>query len=95
MHFAGAKERQMTRCAILATFFTVLMVSSAAAHAGVSDTVGFVHGLAHPFGGLDHVLAMVAVGFLAASLGGPKLLLIPGGFLLAMARRQPSGHLGR
>jgi urease accessory protein len=61
------------------------MISSAAAHTGVSDPIGFIHGLAHPFGGLDHVPAMVAVGFLAANLGGPKLMLIFGGFLLAMA----------
>src|SRR3981189_2931528 len=36
-------------------------------------------GLMHPIGGLDHVLAMVAVGLLAAQLGGRALWLGPAG----------------
>jgi len=39
--------------------------SPALAHTGVGDTHGFIHGFMHPVGGLDHVLAMVAVGILA------------------------------
>ena len=35
---------------------------------------GFAHGFAHPLGGLDHVLAMVAVGLFAAHLGGRALV---------------------
>ena len=46
--------------------------------------VGFVSGFLHPIGGLDHVLAMVAVGMLAALIGGRALWLVPASFLGAM-----------
>jgi urease accessory protein len=47
------------------------------AHANLSA------GLAHPFGGLDHILAMVAVGLLAARRGGSAAAW-PLAFLAAM-----------
>jgi urease accessory protein len=36
-----------------------------------------MYGLAHPISGIDHVLAMVAVGLLAAHLDGRALWLVP------------------
>lgn len=54
------------------------------AHSGAGDVHGFLHGFAHPVGGLDHVLAMVAVGLLAARLGGRSLFLVPASFVLMM-----------
>ena len=39
---------------------------------------GFAMGFAHPLTGLDHLLAMVAVGFWAASLGGAARWIVPG-----------------
>ena len=57
----------------------------AMAHTGVGDTGGFVHGFAHPIGGLDHVLAMVLVGVLAWQLGGRALWLVPAAFVGVMA----------
>jgi urease accessory protein len=44
-----------------------------------------MHGFAHPFGGLDHVLVMVAVGLYAVMLGGRALWLVPATFLGVMA----------
>ena len=44
-----------------------------------------MHGFAHPLGGLDHVLAMVAVGLYAAMLGGRALWLVPATFVTVMA----------
>ncbi|MDF2995442.1 MAG: HupE/UreJ protein [Xanthobacteraceae bacterium] len=55
------------------------------AHPGHGDTVGFVHGFMHPIGGLDHVLAMVAVGIFAANLGGRALWAVPASFVALMA----------
>lgn len=49
-------------------------------HAG-----GLAHGLAHPFGGLDHLAAMVAVGLWASQLGGRAAWLVPLSFVAAMA----------
>lgn len=57
----------------------------ASAHVGVGDTHGFVHGFSHPLSGIDHILAMVAVGLVAAQLGGRALWLVPLTFVSAMA----------
>jgi urease accessory protein len=64
----------------LATIFA-LVPGVALAHTGVGDTHGFLSGFTHPIGGLDHVLAMVTVGLLAAALGGRALLLVPASFV--------------
>lgn len=58
-----------------------LLPSAAFAHTGVGDTAGFLHGFAHPIGGLDHVLAMVAVGVFAFVLRGRALWLVPAAFV--------------
>jgi urease accessory protein len=54
------------------------------AHTGHGPAGGFAAGLAHPVGGLDHVLAMLAVGLLAWQLGGRALWLVPASFVAAM-----------
>lgn len=56
----------------------------AAAHTGHHPLSGFVSGLAHPLLGLDHLLAMVAVGLWAAQIGGRALWAIPAAFVGAM-----------
>ncbi len=62
----------------------VLVLSAALAHTGHGDTGDFVHGFMHPVGGLDHVLAMVTVGILAAQLGGRAIWLVPASFVGVM-----------
>lgn len=66
-------------------FILALLPSAALAHTGVGDAGGLVHGFMHPVGGLDHVLAMVGVGVLAAVLGGRALWLVPLAFVGMMA----------
>jgi urease accessory protein len=73
---------RLTRLAILA--LATILPSAAYAHTGVGDASGFAHGFMHPMGGLDHVLAMVAVGLLAARLGGRALWLVPLSFVTIM-----------
>ena len=46
---------------------------------------GFLAGGAHPVFGLDHVVAMVAVGLWGAQLGQPAIWLLPVTFPLVMA----------
>ena len=70
--------------ALLAIGFT-LTSTAAFAHTGHGDASGFLLGLQHPIGGLDHVLAMVAVGVFAYVLGGRALLLVPLSFVGMMA----------
>ena len=64
---------------------TLLTLTPALAHTGISETSGFAHGFVHPVGGVDHVLAMVAVGLVAALMGGRALWLVPASFLAMMA----------
>lgn len=65
---------------------TVSFLSAPAlAHVGAGSVGGVTHGFMHPVGGLDHVLAMVLVGLLAASLGGRALWALPAAFLAMMA----------
>lgn len=66
---------------LLALALTFLLPTAAFAHAGHGDAAGFFHGFAHPVGGLDHILAMVAVGVFAFVLGGRALWLVPLSFV--------------
>jgi urease accessory protein len=67
----------------------------ALAHVGQGDIGGgFVAGLAHPVFGLDHVIAMVAVGMWGAQLGAPAIWLLPVTFPLVMAFGGVLGALG-
>lgn len=54
-------------------------------HFGGGESGGFMQGLVHPFGGLDHVCAMLAVGLWAAQLGGRSLWAVPLTFAAVMA----------
>ena len=59
--------------------------SLAHAHIGVGEVHGFMYGLTHPLGGLDHVCAMIAVGLWAAQMGGRAVWLVPLTFVAVMA----------
>ena len=72
---------------------TIAVPTVASAHPG-HEGAGFVHGLLHPLGGLDHILAMVAVGLFAARLGGRALWLVPASFVTAMALAGAAGMAG-
>ncbi|MGD0059823.1 MAG: HupE/UreJ family protein [Verrucomicrobiia bacterium] len=65
----------------------LLLLTSAGAHAHIipGDVRGFGSGFAHPLHGLDHILAMVAVGFWAVQLGGRARWLVPASFVGVMA----------
>ncbi|MFM2282186.1 MAG: hydrogenase/urease accesory protein HupE [Pseudomonadota bacterium] len=56
----------------------------AEAHPGLHADGAF-SGFSHPFSGLDHILAMVAVGFWASTLGGPARFIVPSAFVAVMA----------
>jgi urease accessory protein len=76
--------RRSASLAILATAATLLS-TAAFAHPGLpGHTHGFADGFAHPLSGLDHLLAMIAVGLWAAQLGGRALWLMPLTFVATM-----------
>jgi urease accessory protein len=64
---------------------TLLFSEAAQAHILAGETGGFWHGMSHPIGGLDHILAMVAVGLWAAQIGGRAVWLVPLTFVSVMA----------
>lgn len=66
----------------------------ALAHAGGGEAAGLVAGLRHPISGLDHVLAMIAVGLWGAQLGAPAVWLLPVTFPLVMAGGGALGLMG-
>ena len=74
----------------------VLAVAPAAAlaHEEAGQAAGFLAGLAHPVSGLDHVLAMIAVGLWGAVLGPPAIWVLPVAFPLVMAVGGLMGLLG-
>ena len=55
---------------------------------------GFVSGFMHPLLGLDHVLAMLAVGIWGAQLGRPAIWVLPVAFPMMMAFGGVLGVLG-
>jgi len=72
----------------------LLLPSTVFAHVGSGDAGGFLIGMQHPISGLDHVLAMVAVGLWGAQLGAPALWLLPVAFPMMMAFGGMFGLLG-
>lgn len=75
----------MKRTVFLATAITLIATNSAFAHPGHTVTGDFTSGLLHPFVGLDHILAMLAVGLLAAQSSGKSRFALPALFVGVMA----------
>ena len=71
--------------ATLALALLTLSPSPAAAHGGTGLVSGFASGFVHPLSGLDHALAMVAVGLWGAILGRPLLIALPTIFPVVIA----------
>ena len=62
----------------------LLVAGTVQAHTGAGPAAGFPAGLAHPLLGIDHLLAMIAVGLWAALLGGRAQWLVPAAFVAVM-----------
>ena len=62
-----------------------LLPALAHAHAQSGETSGFFTGFLHPLSGLDHIIAMVAVGLWGAQLGAPAIWMLPLTFPIVMA----------
>jgi urease accessory protein len=64
------------------------------AHIQSGEAAGLLSGLQHPISGLDHVLAMVALGLWGAQLGPPAVWLLPVTFPMVMAFGGMLGLMG-
>ena len=69
-------------------------VPAAHAHIQQGQAVSFLTGLGHPWSGLDHVLAMIAVGLWGAQLGTPAIWILPIIFPMVMSLGAMMGLLG-
>ena len=88
-----ARQEMLTRWS--AVLFTLLLLEQTAfAHVQKGEAVGFLTGFKHPLSGLDHVLAMVAVGLWGAQLGAPAVWLLPVAFPMVMAFGGMLGLIG-
>ncbi|MGF1613645.1 MAG: HupE/UreJ family protein [Gammaproteobacteria bacterium] len=71
--------------ALVTLMVATASLSSSYAHTGTLQTNSLGYGLSHPFTGIDHLLAMLAVGVWAAQLGGQALWLVPLTFVTVMS----------
>jgi urease accessory protein len=74
----------MKRPIIIGGAVALLAATPAMAHTGHAEVSGFAAGFAHPFLGLDHLIAMVAIGVWAVQYGARQAVALPGGFVGGM-----------
>jgi urease accessory protein len=82
---------RLARMIAAATMLTV--AAPAFAHSG-HDGIGLAGGLTHPLTGMDHLLAMVAIGIFAGVRGGRALWAWPLSFVAAAALGFAAGRYG-
>jgi urease accessory protein len=78
----------------MATLALASMTGLAEAHTGVGAIHGAGAGFIHPLSGLDHTLAMVGVGLLAARIGGRAMWMLPAAFICLMVMGGALGAAG-
>lgn len=71
-----------------------LLPSMAFAHTGHGEGAALLSGITHPLGGLDHVLAMLAVGLWAGITGARAVWTLPLAFVAAMIAGGALGAAG-
>lgn len=79
---------------LLLVAVVLLLPASAFAHVEQGQAAGFITGLQHPWSGLDHVLAMIAVGLWGAQLGNPAMWVLPVLFPMVMSLGAMMGLIG-
>ena len=88
-------QRHRVACYLaIALAGSLASVTPAAAHVGTGLPGGIVSGFEHPFVGLDHLLAMMAVGLWGAFLGRPLIYALPVTFPLLMVVGAALGMFG-
>lgn len=72
------------RSALFAAVLSLVFVDYASAHPGHGGH-GLESGFVHPLTGLDHLLAMIAVGLWASQIGGRAMWVVPLAFVGCMS----------
>lgn len=78
-------DASLRKSFVLAATLMLVPLAPALAHTGTGTAAGFLSGFMHPISGLDHLVAMVAVGLWGAQLGAPAIWVLPITFPLVMA----------
>src|SRR5262245_15740568 len=91
---AWAMSARFPTSATVGMLLVLVAARRAFAHAQQGEAAGFLTGLGHPIAGLDHVLAMVAVGLWGAQLGAPAIWVLPVAFPMVMAAGAMLGLMG-
>jgi len=82
------------KSSLLILFFLCLSPSVFAHASAASLQGGFISGFLHPLTGIDHIVAMVAVGLWGVFLGKPAIWMLPIIFPLMMAFGGALGVIG-
>lgn len=91
----GPSMRASYRLRLAAPALVLILAAGSPALAHTGGVLGgFANGFVHPLLGLDHVVAMVAVGLWGAFLGVPAIWVLPIVFPLIMAVGGALGILG-
>ena len=77
-------QRVVVLCGLLISWL-MLLAPAGQAHVEAGGAGSVVAGFLHPVTGIDHVVAMVAVGLWGAVLGPPAIWLLPVAFPMVMA----------
>jgi len=85
MDHSALFKRHGRSATTIATLVVLMSAGPAFAHTGGDVIFGFWSGFLHPITGLDHLVAMVAVGLWGAQLGNPAIWVLPITFPLVMA----------
>ena len=88
------KDRPATAIFTVLLATGVLLPLLAQAHIEQGQATGLLTGLQHPWSGLDHILAMIAVGLWGALLGSPAIWVLPIAFPMMMSFGAMMGLLG-
>jgi len=95
----GMKPAEHERTPFLQWLPVILLLSALFpntvwAHEETGSVMGILSGLKHPVSGMDHVLAMIAVGLWGAQLGAPAMWVLPIAFPMVMAFGGMLGLMG-
>ncbi|RWM23976.1 MAG: HupE/UreJ family protein [Mesorhizobium sp.] len=92
-HRTGTTMKTFARFGILSALAAGIP-SLAFAHSGGAHVHGFFAGLEHPLFGMDHLLAIIAVGMIGARADGRSIVLVPLFFVSAMVAGALLGMAG-
>jgi urease accessory protein len=79
---------------VMMALWIFILPATASAHSEGGTIGGFISGFKHPLTGLDHIVAMVAVGLWGAFLGGRAMWTLPVVFPVMMAMGGALGVVG-